>query len=147
MDIDELLTKYFEGETTTEEEKRLRTLFASGQTPQQLDVYKPIFAYFDKEIKEKQQAKKAKTLFTRRKLCYLAGSIAATVLLLITIRQDFLSPGSQVPCLCSANYVVINGHCYTDMQQARSLALQALREVAASDDVPFPGINPFNNKE
>ena len=33
MDIDELLNRYFEGETSSEEERELRAFFTSGNVP------------------------------------------------------------------------------------------------------------------
>ena len=50
MNIDELLNRYFEGETSAEEEQKLRRFFASDNVPENLSAYKPLFAYFDEEI-------------------------------------------------------------------------------------------------
>ena len=36
MDIDELLNRYFEGETSSEEERELRAFFTSGNVPDRL---------------------------------------------------------------------------------------------------------------
>ena len=51
-DIETLLNKYFEGETTCEEERRLRRFFAEGLVPEHLEVYRPMFAFFEAEQKE-----------------------------------------------------------------------------------------------
>lgn len=51
-DIETLLNKYFEGETTCEEERRLRRFFAEGLVPKHLEVYRPMFAFFEAEQKE-----------------------------------------------------------------------------------------------
>ena len=51
-DIETLLNKYFEGETTCEEERRLRRFFAEGLVPEHLEVYRPVFAFFEAEQKE-----------------------------------------------------------------------------------------------
>lgn len=48
-DIETLLNKYFEGETTCEEERRLRRFFAEGLVPEHLEVYRPMFAFFEAE--------------------------------------------------------------------------------------------------
>ena len=42
------------------------------------------------------------------------------------------------PCFCSDSYVVINGRCYTDIHKVRSLAIEALLEVATPADDYFP---------
>ena len=51
-DIETLINKYFEGETTCEEERRLRRFFAEGLVPEHLEVYRPMFAFFEAEQKE-----------------------------------------------------------------------------------------------
>ena len=51
-DIETLLNKYFEGETTCEEERRLRRFFAEGLVPEHLEVYRPMFAFFEAEQEE-----------------------------------------------------------------------------------------------
>ena len=48
--MEELLERYFEGETSAAEEKQIRAFFASGQVPEHWAVYIPLFAYFDEEI-------------------------------------------------------------------------------------------------
>ncbi|MCZ2668196.1 hypothetical protein O1399_17145, partial [Bacteroides fragilis] len=43
MNIEELLNKYFEGETTCEEERELRRFFTRGIIPEHLQMYRPMF--------------------------------------------------------------------------------------------------------
>lgn len=52
--IEELLNKYFEGETTCEEERQLRRFFAKGLVPEHLEVYCPMFAFLGKRRKTVQ---------------------------------------------------------------------------------------------
>ena len=44
--IEDLLEKYFQGETSIAEENELRTYFSSSNVAQHLEQYKPIFGYF-----------------------------------------------------------------------------------------------------
>lgn len=154
MDIDELLNRYFEGETSAEEELRLRAFFSSGNVPERLAVYMPMFAYFEEEaLKAEQPAEemiaidediramledkpgnKGKTSGLRPVL-YLVSGIAASFLLLLGLNH-LLNPVD--PCFCSDNYVVINGRCYTDIHKVRSMAMEALQEVATPADEYFP---------
>jgi hypothetical protein len=48
--------------------------------------------------------------------------------------------GADGGCCGSPGYALIGGRCYTDPRKVRTLAFEALREVAAPDEVPFPGI-------
>ena len=49
MKIDELLDKYFEGETSCEEERELRRFFTEKEVPEHLQTYRPLFAYLNRE--------------------------------------------------------------------------------------------------
>ena len=146
--IEELLERYFEGDTSAEEECRIRTFFASGNVPTHLTVYKPLFAYFDEEIKQSgtntedillPESKNRQTIsrsFNRKQATlYILSGVAACILALLSLNR-LLYPAD--PCFCSDNYVVINGRCYTDIQTVRSLAMEALQEVATPADKYFP---------
>jgi CHASE3 domain sensor protein len=45
--IEELLEKYFEGETSITEEKELKNYFSSPNVAKHLEQYKPLFGYFE----------------------------------------------------------------------------------------------------
>lgn len=47
--IEILLEKYFEGETTLQEEKELKAYFSSSEVAPQLESYTPMFANFQKQ--------------------------------------------------------------------------------------------------
>lgn len=80
--IEIIIEKYFQGETSIAEEKELKNYFTSSNVAQHLEHYKPIFGYFSlaKEQKFKQeiplQSKK-------RNVAWL--SIAASVVVLLGI--------------------------------------------------------------
>lgn len=131
--IEELLERYFEGETSAAEEQRIRAFFASGKIPEHLKAYKPLFAYFDEEIERRSVPIRTKS--RRRIVLYTLSGVAACVLVLLSLTR-LLNPAD--PCFCSDNYVVINGHCYTDIHTVRSLAAEALQEVAAPATDYFP---------
>lgn len=137
MDIEALLNKYFEGETSCEEERRLREFFAGPDVPEHLEAYRPLFGYFTREIeKRRQEAPHAELLppartFSRKVLFRSLAGIAATLLLLIGL---YTFRGMQQDCLCAGNYVIINGRCYTDRDKVKEYALQALQQVSASPD-------------
>lgn len=47
--IESLLEKYFEGQSTVEEENRLKQYFTGGEVAPQLKVYQPLFEFFESE--------------------------------------------------------------------------------------------------
>ena len=96
MKTEELLEKYFDGQTTCEEERALRRFFASDQVPEHLEVYRPLFACIDREAEtfretQKEEAAPATHPAGVRKptrlyhLYYLTTGIAAALLLCIGI--------------------------------------------------------------
>lgn len=146
MDIEKLIERYFEGETSAAEEKYLRSFFASGKVPEYLVAYIPLFAYFDEEIRRKEVdvvpdkiLVQKETKRSLRLVLYVVSGVAACVLALLGTSR-LLLPAD--PCFCSDNYVVINGRCYTDIHTVRSFALEALEEVATPADAYFPEQDP-----
>ena len=138
-DIETLLNKYFEGETTCEEERRLRRFFAEGLVPEHLEVYRPMFAFFEAEQEECNAGdmpelaifeKKTKTV--RKYLTYSLGAAAAALLLLLGISGIYrhISPAP-------ANYVIIDGKEYTDVHLIREQAMVAFRDVSLSEEEIF----------
>lgn len=135
MRIEELLDKYFEGNTSTAEEKELRTFFSSGNIPPHLSAYKPMFAYFDEEIATAEATKSAPVRRDKRIVLYLLSGVAAAILLVLGVKGVYTSYETRH---CAENYVVINGRCYTDIHKVRDMALEALREVATPAEAYFP---------
>ena len=132
MKIDELLDKYFEGETSCEEERRLRRFFTEEEVPEHLHKYRPLFACLDREVKALKKAansdshsKKPARLY---RLTYILGGIAAGVLLLIGIAK--ILPYSAPP----ENYVIIDGVRYTDEKLVEAKVLEALKNASFTDE-------------
>ena len=51
MKIEELIDRYFEGQTSCEEERELRSFFTQENVPESLQVYRPLFVCLDQEAK------------------------------------------------------------------------------------------------
>lgn len=134
MKIDELLNKYFEGETSCDEERDLRRFFTEKQVPEDLEMYRPLFVCLDEEAKAHQshqhEVKEVnKQLSYRRHLYYIMGSIAAGLLLLIGVANLY-----QNVWTAPSDYVIINGKRYTDAKTIREQALSAFQDVQMSQD-------------
>ena len=130
MNIEELLNKYFEGETTCEEERELRR-FTRGIVPEHLQMYRPMFAFLNEENRQSKTAvpEVPKTSVPlRRRLLYIFSGMAAGILLILGIaglNRHFNTS--------TANYVIIDGKCYTDAK----LAMIAFRDVSISEEEVF----------
>lgn len=55
MKIEELIDRYFEGQTSCEEERELRSFFTQENVPESLQVYRPLFVCLDQEAKAFRQ--------------------------------------------------------------------------------------------
>lgn len=130
-DIETLLNKYFEGETTCEEERHLRRFFAEGLVPEHLEMYRPLFAFFEAEQAELAAPRK-KTKTFRQYLTYSLGAVAATLLLLVGVSGVYrhLSP-------TPTNFVIIDGKQYTDASIIREQAMAAFDDVSLSQEEVF----------
>ena len=106
MEIDDLLNKYFEGETSCKEEQWIRDYFSKEEVPAHLLCYKPMFAYFKNEISIEQNKKKI--ISGRKKFIYTLSSIAACAVIAVGISTFMHSSNDS----CTGNYVVINGKYY-----------------------------------
>ncbi len=80
--IEEVLEKYFRGETNISEEKELKDYFSSPNVAQHLEQYKPIFCYFALDKYQKSE-KVIRFKTKKRNLTWL--SIAASIVVLLGI--------------------------------------------------------------
>ena len=144
--IDELLEKYFEGQTSSEEEAVIRRFFVSDDIPENLAIYKPLFAYFDEEIKKTDVANdnniqsenkngrriendKKLAPKNRRYILWLSGAAACAAIL----TGIFFNESQSKRCPGEGDYVIIDGRCYTDINTIRNATLNSLREISAID--------------
>lgn len=132
MNIEELLIKYFEGETTCEEERELRHFFTQGIVPEHLKEHRPLFAFLEKENRQADHTSKKPLkhkINLRRRLVYAMGGIAAGVLLLIGIAGIHKHLHTM-----PEDYVIIDGKCYTDENLIREQATAAFSDVSFEED-------------
>jgi hypothetical protein len=102
-EIEKLLDKYFEGETTRSEEEKLREFFASGNVPEQWRKLEAYFSFIDQEkdlriddpgFDEKVMARVKESKLSmitdlHRPWIYWMAGIAASVLILVAVFVKF----------------------------------------------------------
>lgn len=140
-DIDKLLDKYFDGNTSLEEEKMLRKYFRENKNlPMQLENIRHLFGYIDAEAEETADFEIYKPSVTsnskRRYIIYLSG-IAASIILLIGIYFYFnaANPDKKI-------YAYINGKAITNEQ----IAINETKKVLYKVSVNFnEGTGPLRN--
>lgn len=84
--IENILEKYFQGETTIAEENELKEYFSSPDVAQHLEQYKPMFGYFS-QVKEQKSTQEIPLQTKKRNVAWL--SIAASFVILLGIGTYF----------------------------------------------------------
>ncbi len=99
--IEKLLERYLEAETTIAEETRLQEYFAQEQIPAHLEEYRPMFQYF--QIAKQERYTKEVPLKPGRNRSYLRWvSVAAVAVLLVGVyfnQQPQITSGNQFAAL------------------------------------------------
>ena len=123
--MNELLEKYFRGETSLEEEKELKQYFLEGNVSPELEIYRNLFGVFEQELTEKAISPLIKVLPKQRKVnriwlqSFFATGIAATIVILLWVQ---LPPSS-------ANYTVIGGTRIDNTEFAQRYAAEKLLKI------------------
>jgi len=78
--IEDLLEKYFQGETSIAEEKELKNYFSSPNVAQHLEQYKPMFGYFS-QVKQQKSTQTIPLKTKKRNVAWLSIAASAVVLL------------------------------------------------------------------
>ncbi len=78
--IEDILEKYFQGETSIAEENQLKEYFSSSNVAQHLEQYKPMFGYFS-QVKQQKSTQTIPLKTKKRNVAWLSIAASAVVLL------------------------------------------------------------------
>lgn len=81
--IEKILEKYFEGETSSAEEKELKDYFSSSDVAQHLEQYQPLFGYFSQAKQEEFTATIPLQSKKQTKVVWL--SVAASLVVMLAV--------------------------------------------------------------
>ena len=90
--IKNLLEKYFEGQTSLQEEKELKNYFSSEDIAPELMQYRSLFGYFSKE---KTTESKTKIVLEKKSKNIRWLGMAASIVILLGIGYTFLNQPKQ----------------------------------------------------
>ncbi len=129
-DIDHLLARYFDGLTTSSEEKMIRQYFSQPNPDEHLKEYLPLFRYIENEsealamLKEVgSECKTALPLKHASSRYWLVAAVAASLLVAFL----WLSPDKQSSLM--ENYVWVDGKRITDPITVREYVELAFERV------------------
>lgn len=98
--IEDILEKYFQGETSIAEENQLKEYFSSPNVAQHLEQYKPMFGYFS-QVREQKSTQEIPLKAKKRNVAWL--SIAASVVVLLGIgTYFFVSEKNAAPAVAQS---------------------------------------------
>lgn len=140
--IEALLGKYYEGETSLEEEKVLKNFFKKGNVPAHLQEEVAMFTYFDwsqqevmsEEIGVEQLMPEMLTEAPKPKVSRMYkvmrwAAVLVGFMVMVGVGYVNFSTGIDEPI--AANELVIDGIAYGDSEQAYQKAKEALLLVSS----------------
>ena len=138
--IRNLLEQYFEGGTTSEQERELRAYFANNNdVPAEEEYARAMFGYFEQAAGEKGGAwKRPQTIFSlsRARKIAIAVSAAAIVAAVVTTSLVKVAIPQQMV------YCYVDGKPVTNYETARGYAQKALGLISESVQKPLEYITP-----
>lgn len=111
--IEKLLERFFDGETTNAEEQELFAFFAAPDLPEHLKAYRPVFGYFEtgiaKEVEEKLTLSKPLRKSPVLKRWLLTGAAVAASLLCFLLLDRVIGVNEESFNPYAGSYIIRNG--------------------------------------
>ncbi|OCB70790.1 hypothetical protein B0A79_14195 [Flavobacterium piscis] len=138
--IEDILEKYFQGETSIAEEKELKDYFSSPNVAQHLEQYKPMFGYFS-QVKEQKSTQDIPLKTKKRNVAWL--SIAASVVVLLGVGTYFyVSEKNAAPAVAQTELGT-----YDDPEEALAATQKALALLSSNVNVGIESVQYINEYE
>jgi hypothetical protein len=156
--IEELLDRYFEGQTSLAEESALRDYFASAESiPPHLEYARAMFGYFHEAAEEKMShdftpvydltevpPTQRRVSYTRRIItAVISVAAVAAIALTLTFSLSGLHESAQEPAV----YCYVNGQPVTDYDTALAYTQKALAALSEPFKVSAESIAPIGELE
>jgi hypothetical protein len=138
--IEDILEKYFQGETTIAEEKELKDYFSSPNVAQHLEQYKPMFGYFS-QVKEQKSTQPIPLKTKKRNVAWL--SIAASVVVLLGVgTYYYVSEKNAAPVVAQSELGT-----YDDPEEALAATQKALALLSSNVNVGIESVQYIKEYE
>lgn len=148
--IEQLLERFFDGQTSKAEEQELYVFFNSSGIPEALRSYQSVFAYFETGIKEEFSGQHAKTerpslKSSGKTWLWIGTGIAVSLLFFLVYSLGFDRPAPFNPY--EGSYIVRNGVRITDMKEILPELEYSLHEVELQQEKAEQIARQVNRKE
>jgi hypothetical protein len=138
--IEDILEKYFQGETTIAEENQLKEYFSSSNVAQHLEQYKPMFGYFS-QVKQQKSTQTIPLKTKKRNVAWL--SIAASAVVLLGIGTYFyVSEKDTAPVVAQSELGT-----YDDPEEALAATQKALALLSNNVNVGIESVQYIKEYE
>lgn len=138
--IEDIIEKYFQGETSIAEEKELKDYFSSPNVAQHLEQYKPMFGYFS-QVKEQKLTQTIPLKTKKRNVAWL--SIAASAVVLLGIGTYFyVSEKNAAPAVAQTELGT-----YDDPEEALAATQKALALLSSNVNVGIGSVQYIKEYE
>lgn len=140
--IEELLDRFFEGETSNEEERVLYEFFDRPEIPAHLERYRALFGYFESGIAldfsdRPEAGRPAKGIAPKRRIGWVIAACVAASLLLLWLNTPFREPDASFNPY-EGSYIERDGIVMTDLktiQPELEVVLQAVEAMERNADL------------
>jgi hypothetical protein len=138
--IENILEKYFQGETTIAEENQLKEYFSSPNVAQHLEQYKPMFGYFS-QVKQQKTTREIPLQTKKRNVAWL--SIAASAVVLLGIGTFYyVSEETATPVVAQSELGT-----YDDPEEALAATQKALALLSNNVNVGIESVQYIQEYE
>lgn len=139
--IEDILEKYFQGETSIAEENQLKEYFSSSNVAQHLEQYKPMFGYFS-QAREQKSTYEIPLQTKKRNVAWL--SIAASAVVLLGIgTYFFVSEKNETTAVASQTELGT----YDDPEEALKATQKALALLSNNVNVGIESVHYIKEYE
>ncbi len=137
--IENILEKYFQGETSIAEENQLKEYFSSSDVAQHLEQYKPIFGYFS-QVKQQKSTQEIPLKTKKRNVAWI--SIAASVVVLLGIGTYYFAGEKTTPVVAQSELGT-----YDDPEEALAATQKALALLSNNVNVGIESVQYIGEYE
>lgn len=136
-EIEALLDKYMDGDTSANEEQTLRSYFAScgNDIPEEWCIYKALFGYVAEERYATETSTEKPHILTFKRFMEMAACIALLVTICLSLGKD------------DNNYMIADGIRTTDKAAIENEIDKALTLVSADNELAFSALQMLNDEE